>query len=1154
MTVTVIGFDPDPVGAARVGGDHFVICNLASATPCGSVVGGPGSPLVVYGDTSQDGIWYSGHPDDVLGYEFGAKPFDPFTHLPDAENEDDEWVFPLADPYDQFGHDIIDARGLFAGIVCDATCSNLPTVGFTAYGGAGDDLIIGSQAGDHLAGGSGNDTIHGGRGPDHVYGDSGVNVNILTRALSIEVTNASPRPTLDPTVGTNGATIAPVPSPVADPLDAGDDFLHGDGLGTVAGAGTADVLFGDHGAVIQAVVDPNLPNAWPQKIQTTGRILRIDSKVLQSGGEDVMFGGAGASLLVGGSGNDMIDGGPGDDLIFGDSVELRMRAVFAPGTLDVISVDVTNPRFQALIGTLLYDTGLGGTTALLVDGVARAYRDPHGIPPWAGLAIENLFHSFAIEAGLSHVGTWGNDYLAGGADDDMVFGQLGDDVIQGDGSIESAVAGTGHAGAAHTAGPGVTVVASFEAASDGDDYVEGGGGCDVIFGNLGQDDLIGGSSSLFSLDVRELRPDIQDHIFGGAGTQLDRNDTDAGVATTDAARHARDADVIVGDNGDIIRIVGTNRVDGMLLDPTKPYLTYGHDTHATPLRLVVRGVRLHDYSPFGDDFYISNNPNSPAFYTAVTNDPRRNTNIGGADRLWGESGDDEIHGETKADTIFGGADDDRLHGESGADWLSGGTGTDGILGDDGLLLASRGGYAEPLHDMVATTQITINPDVTVTADAHITVNLVYAIIYTADLEPFFVGNHDIAYGGLGNDFIHGGAGDDALSGAEALSFYYDDGRHDPLGVLDRLAAHYTPGNVLGYNPATTLFRYYSQTDPWRKLVLRNANGTPLLIDGKMVDFLLNFESQQTFDATTPAPVVDDGRDAIFGDVGNDWMVGGTGQDHVYGGYGDDLLQLDDNLESTKITTSVSYDSLCALTRAFSSRSDKATAACVYLSDARLAESKGDTTAKHGQAARVLRLRAAGGREQRQLHGRRVGDADPTRDRAVAARRAGQQHPGPARHRAHLRGHRLRRRRARRAHPQHDPGPGVRLEERVQHLRHPVGRRQRARPHGRAQPQGRAVPLRPRAQRRRRPDARRRHPPERRALRRARAHARQGRRLADPARPAARPEARAARRVRPLEPSPSRSTRSPPRWCAPTSSGSATPSRSSCCTGSSSAGS
>ena len=82
-------------------------------------------------------------------------------------------------------------------VACNATC-RLPSVGFTAYGGEGNDLIIGSQTGDHLAGGSGDDEILGLRGVDHIYGDSGVNVNILTRGLTIATVNASPRPTLDP--------------------------------------------------------------------------------------------------------------------------------------------------------------------------------------------------------------------------------------------------------------------------------------------------------------------------------------------------------------------------------------------------------------------------------------------------------------------------------------------------------------------------------------------------------------------------------------------------------------------------------------------------------------------------------------------------------------------------------------------------------------------------------------------------------------------------------------------------------------------------------------------------------------------------------------------------------------------------------------------
>ena len=53
--------------------------------------------------------------------------------------------------------------------------------------------------------------------------------------------------------------------------------------------------------------------------------------------------------------------------------------------------------------------------------------------------------------------------------------------------------------------------------------------------------------------------------------------------------------------------------------------------------------------------------------------------------------------------------------------------------------------------MAATTQITINLDVTVTANAPPT-SLASRSCTPPSLEPFFVGNRDIAYGGLGNDF------------------------------------------------------------------------------------------------------------------------------------------------------------------------------------------------------------------------------------------------------------------------------------------------------------------------------------------------------------------------------------------------------------------
>src|SRR5205807_923621 len=78
------------------------------------------------------------------------------------------------------------------------------------------------------------------------------------------------------------------------------------------------------------------------------------------------------------------------------------------------------------------------------------------------------------------------------------------------------------AGAYRDAGGNLIVNPSFEAATDGDDYIEGGGGNDVIFGDLGQDDIIGGSSDLFSLSTADKRPDGSNLILGGAGSHIAR--------------------------------------------------------------------------------------------------------------------------------------------------------------------------------------------------------------------------------------------------------------------------------------------------------------------------------------------------------------------------------------------------------------------------------------------------------------------------------------------------------------------------------------------------------------------------------------------------------------------------------------------------------
>jgi hypothetical protein len=427
-----------------------------------------------------------------------------------------------------------------------------------------------------------------------------------------------------------------------------DDIISGQG---------DDIVFGDLGRVQYA--DPDELNTMDLQAEPLiavfgfgGRGDMISSEILDPrwtlsrhltiGDTDILEGQGGDDILIGGAAGDYIDGDAGQDLIFGDAVELFRRDIHPTAMPDEA---ITDPRFQALLGQVIYsrtdltEAQMGGPVPgqynsgeALVDGTVRPLRYQDGtidIPDWAEYQIVNLFHTAELESNPD--GSFGDDYIAGGPGHDMIFGQLGEDTIQGDGSIESAVGSEEEVGnriAAALVGiepvyarrvqdstdskmwltPGVEVDRyileinpSFELGTDGDDYIEGGGGNDTIFGGLGQDDIIGGSSSLFTLVTPEQRPDGADMIFGGAGTRIDHNDL--GQATIDAngkitvveSGHARDADVIAGDNANIYRLVGVNSSD------SGAFLTFNYDTYPG-IKIIPRAVELLDYTPGGQDF------------------------------------------------------------------------------------------------------------------------------------------------------------------------------------------------------------------------------------------------------------------------------------------------------------------------------------------------------------------------------------------------------------------------------------------------------------------------------------------------------------------------------------------------------------------------
>jgi len=852
----------------------------------------------------------------------------------------------------------------------DASASSLPLV---IFGGLGSDNIIAGQARDIVIGDFGRvQYLQGSNELDTVLGFGGRGDKISS--LILEPDHVF---TTDVNLGGNDSLSG---KQDGDLLigGTGKDWIYGDDATASSNADDlADILIGDQ-VNIFLNEDATSEDVLLTFTNLAKNIRTTDRTNSTAGDDDVLIGAHGDDILVGAAGNDIIDGGDSikaltdgadnDDLIFGDHVELGRRD-------DGV---VTDSRFQNLLGQMLYARndlpaylqGLPATNSgmmpdlpdfsgdeagfVLVDGTAQDYRtvgvdgNSLDLPIWAEWLILDLDHSETIKTAPGASNRFGDDYIAGGNANDMIFAQLGDDIVQGDGSIETAIdavnAATDSVNAARDIlvasqlTPSLTVpayqmtlTASYEQADDGDDYIEGNGGNDVIFGNLGQDDIVGDNSGLYTLDSDdERKPTGNDIIFGGSGERAEhdhdvREDNKGDIVLKDV--HARDADTIAGDNANIYRIVGSADVTyGNSIYSGTPdtggFLSFDYDSSRIDgdgaslnnQLIIVRAVELLDYTQGGPDYLAS-----------ALND------FGGADEIHGESGDDFIYGMRDADVLFGDSEDDDIIGGWGPDWISGGRDMDGVIGDDGRIYSSRyveiqlsgneteadksdySHYSEILNGVLGIDefnkeirtpgniqQAIIHPTLVLN---DFTVTEVGEIFKTVDLTPFHlspVGEiddplftpmyaNDIIFGGLGNDFLHGSAGDDGISGAEALPVYFN----APVNPDDPTHTVIDPERTLDHSQRPDDLLGFL---PGRIEFYDYDEEDPRSILGDVADgygFLLNFDPAGD---PNPGELQNDNfdEDQIFGDLGNDWIVGGPDNDQMFGGFGADLMDADDD--------------------------------------------------------------------------------------------------------------------------------------------------------------------------------------------------------------------------------------------------------------------
>ncbi len=787
----------------------------------------------------------------------------------------------------------------------------------TISGNAAADIIAGGVYGDIIYGDREvpNATTEGNEGDDIILGDNGafewLSTGRLGEITGIDIYENNPElydwftttmsPDGDDNLGTLDLVTTEQPTSGGRDLIYGDqgrdlvfagtdaDTIYGDDGNETGDAGNDDLLLGDHGRIYPQFPRFKLLDGTfiPADFQSRN-FFAIDTGDANGGEGDRMWGEEGDDTMLGQQGDDrMWGGGDDDDMTGGHNVsggydELTAPAIDASldAAIPVPAIDDVNdlmdggtgddsmagdnaiiwrrgddlsPRFRELTEDAIYTT----TADSIIANIGEDWQsDPADA---VGRDIELVDHSDAVQADPQ--GRFGADVMAGGADSDVMFGELANDLMQGDGSIETSavdvpflsyeldVDDSGYV----PPDPDTSETLYFnipEAATDADDYMEGSGGDDLMYGGLGQDDMIGGSSELFGLTAEEMRPDGSDVIFGGAATAIARNDIGATeteelasedadhVITTAPDGHARDADFIMGDNANVYRLVegGASGTDPD--DVLDEFLTFNYDD-VYGLQIIPRAMEQLDYQLGGADYNGGEYINGAADPDGAGGEPADN---GAADLIHGESGDDIIFGMTGSDLIFGEGQDDDIIGGYGHDWISGGTGQDGVLGDDGLISTSRNSadYGEPLYRIDALLDKDPRPKY---ADGNVLneviktpgeiqyamINLADQLKKTADLVPFSFDPtwiamddefpdddtttpyaDDIIFGGLGTDWLHGGSGDDAISGAEALEHAYvptyDDVTGEPDGVLDlgyeavALPSPTNPGDVLAFNP------------------------------------------------------------------------------------------------------------------------------------------------------------------------------------------------------------------------------------------------------------------------------------------------------------------------------------------------------------------
>jgi len=676
--------------------------------------------------------------------------------------------------------------------------------------------------------------------------------------------------------------------------------------------------------------------------------------------EDRLYGGLGSDVLAGGYANDYLEGGAGMDvyeytassgLFGGNDGSDVIRDTDGKGVLRYSYTDgiqTTTVQTKVLAGavfqrreggwqsadgkftyalqsadlavTINGDAGGGLTLKDFKDGdfgihQQRARTSPEafvrtfvgdkedvdGDPVGAGIQVVwDDFGNTVRDPDKEEVNRADFFYGAAGAEGEEFKTAGGNDAVYADGkdSITSDVGGDDRV---ETGAERDTV-----AAGGGGDWIEGGTGADILGGNAGDDSIYADASNGGTLTLQQaILAGETAQAVAGTGEVLSG---DAGkdllfaADTADLLYGGTEEDVVVGGGGnDTIygdaslvsaqldwTIIRTRLGEGIavLYQVTTPSLAAAGSEAAGGADVIYGGTGDDwVFSGAGDD-YVEGGEGSDAILGGGGNDvvlggagadfldgdstSSATAGLGGDDFLDGGDGDDQLLGESGNDILYGGAGKDVLSGGDGSDVLYGGTGDDILLGG-----AGKDTYVYNRGDGIDVIH-DIPQDWNVPEASVLSLG---ADISSADIKLK-----------LGSLLIDVGEGD----AIHFNGFDTDDPWATP--VLDSI--QFADGSVMSYQEVlqrgfdidgTDQGEYLSGTGVTDRI---DAKGGDDFVDGKGgMDTIRGGDGKDVLQAGDGDDWVDGGSgdDYMGGGEGADFLVGADGSDTLLGGFGDDEL-------------------------------------------------------------------------------------------------------------------------------------------------------------------------------------------------------------------------------------------------------------------------